>query len=259
MNNKLLFSLFFLTSTLFTTFAEEKINHTPRNSVICWDLRDVLLTRNRKPIPSISWDIFSNADNKWELIKLVVNYSFWKESTELVDRPDFVMDEIVQKLAVKYPALAPHMQEIMELITNHSEVDKVVAILEEVKEAGYQNYIASNIGQESYERMTQILPEFFALFDGAYVAHDVDETGKIIAKPRVEYFKKLREYLDSSPENNEKVAIFIDDKQHNIDGAHKEKELKFHGIKYENPEQLRNALIGLGILQEIIIDQQIPI
>lgn len=245
-----LLTLIAISATQSTIFAKENQDKlTPDNTVIAWDLRDVLLTRNRKSIPKIAWDILSNANNKWELAKLIPNIAFWNRARELTYRPDFVMDEIVDKLAEEFPALAPHKDKIFDIMTEHLPIEENIQILKEVKEAQYPNCLASNIGKRTYKILSKKKQiKLFNLFDSAYVAQEVNEEGKIIAKPMPAFLQGLHDYLKKEKGIDENTTILlIDDKQQNIDSLDK-LNLNIRGIKVDSSKQLRNELIKLGVL-----------
>ncbi len=114
--------------------------------------------------------------------------------------------------------------------TIQGTVDILVQLKERYKVYGLTNWSAETfpIALERYD--------FFKLLDGIVVSG----TEKII-KPGREIFDLLIERFNIIPEQ----SVFIDDNLKNIDAA---KALNFKTVHFKNPEQLREELLGFGIL-----------
>ncbi|MGE0206451.1 MAG: hypothetical protein AB7R69_01230 [Candidatus Babeliales bacterium] len=247
MNKKITLSLALLTSIFSSLFADQI--YTPQTAVIGWELPNILLESTCPSKAGIIWEIFSDAENKWDLVKLLFNGELRKDIKELARRSDYVIDEIVEKLSDKYPALAPHANNIMDLVTEFEIINETFQVLQECKQCGYKNFIISNIGAESLRLISSKLPDFFELFDGIVVAHEQENNDdKWIAKPQSEYYKDMREELTQQGINSNIIVICIDSKKENIDALIKLSEFNMKAVRYKNPDQLRKQLTRLGVL-----------
>ncbi|MBI1388584.1 MAG: HAD-IA family hydrolase [bacterium] len=108
-------------------------------------------------------------------------------------------------------------------------------IVRELKSNGAPLYILSNFMEEPFQRL---IPRwgFWPLFDGAVVSYQV----RCVKPEREIYDNILTKYGLSAAE-----TLFIDDMQHNVDGA---LAAGLQAIRFESPERLREDLRRLGAL-----------
>lgn len=102
----------------------------------------------------------------------------------------------------------------------------------DLKRKGYQVFILSNYGQQSFEANSKIYP-FLADVDGIVVSYQVE-----MVKPNPEIYRYLAKKYHILPEE----AVFLDDRKENVDGAIS---CGFSGIVFENYEQARTELENL--------------
>jgi 2-haloacid dehalogenase len=114
-------------------------------------------------------------------------------------------------------------------------LDGTVAILKELKQAGYPVYGLSNWSAETFPRARE-KHDFFDLLDDFVISGEVGHV-----KPHPEIFQITLERIGRSAHE----CLFIDDAQANILQAQK---LGFATVLFESPEQLRSRLVELGIL-----------
>lgn len=115
------------------------------------------------------------------------------------------------------------------IIVVTSVYDYSCAWVKELKERGYKLYVLSNFGQQAFE-MNSKMYDFLDYMDGKVVSYDVE-----IVKPDKRIYECLIEKYKINPEN----AVFLDDRQENIDGAIS---CGLNGILFENYEQARTKL-----------------
>ncbi len=126
-----------------------------------------------------------------------------------------------KELAKKYHKKAARLIKLAHLFHNfelsYNKMDGILELLNALKSRGYtQHYVASNIGVNHYEIMKKKFPEIFndnMLQDGLVV--NPCET-PILKKPDHLYFKKAQMMFNPG---RDKVLVFIDDKQENVDAA----------------------------------------
>lgn len=101
--------------------------------------------------------------------------------------------------------------------------------LQALKQQGYKLYVLSNYGKNSFEINSKIYG-FLRHFDGGVISYEVE-----LMKPEAEIYDRLAQKYGFEPEE----AVFIDDRQVNVDGAIAR---GYHGILFENYEQAKKEL-----------------
>jgi len=153
-------------------------------------------------------------------------------------------EERIHEICKKYPSLQRHNDTLINLINTHTPIQESVDLLKGMKQKGYKNYLASNMGEESYILQKQRHPDIMEQFEGRYLP-EKEPNGLSVAKPSTTYFDRLRNYLIKNHEIQDQKIIFIDDKNKNILGARKSNKVglnHIYGIHFTSPEQLRAAL-----------------
>jgi 2-haloacid dehalogenase len=115
-------------------------------------------------------------------------------------------------------------------------IEGSVAILKEVKEAGYKVYALSNWNADLFQRTVNDFP-FLEWLDGKIISSE-----EKMKKPDENIYQLLFKRFSINPAS----AIFIDDNADNIATA---KRLGLHGILFTSPEALRIELQTLKILK----------
>lgn len=113
-------------------------------------------------------------------------------------------------------------------------IEGTVEILKELKKSGYSLYAASNWAADTFELAQPRMP-FLNEFDGIQISGLVG-----IVKPDKQFFEKMMDTFRFAPSE----AIFIDDKEANVSSA---AQLGITAIHFQNPKQLKQNLISLGI------------
>lgn len=117
-----------------------------------------------------------------------------------------------------------------------SKIPGTIEIIEELKSKNIKMGILSSHSKE----WTEFLREKIGhekYFDKTLYSYQVG-----IAKPNIEFYKKIVEKLNVLPE----VCIYIDDKEKYLRPA---KKLGMKTILFRNPEQLRIELTSAGVLE----------
>ena len=106
--------------------------------------------------------------------------------------------------------------------------------LQDIKDFAEQSETPANYQQLVYEALT------------------IQPSGNIIhapsRKPEADYYQAL---IENSKRKNKKVAVFIDDKESNVNGflaLQNTTNITLYGIHFKNPQQLAQELINLKIL-----------
>jgi putative hydrolase of the HAD superfamily len=104
-----------------------------------------------------------------------------------------------------------------------------VGWLKSLKEKGLKIYVLSNFGKRAFEINSEIYP-FLEYIDGKVISYELQ-----VVKPEPEIYRTLIERYDINPEN----AVFIDDREINIEGA---VACGLMGIVFESYEQASGEL-----------------
>jgi len=143
----------------------------------------------------------------------------------------------IAELSARFPQYAEYIRAYDERYPEAlaGALQPTVAILAQLKRAGYPLYALSNWPAEKFV-YARAQFEFLKWFDLIVVSGEV----KLI-KPDPRIFTLLLERSGWRAEE----CVFIDDNETNVRAAHA---LGFHGIRFENAEQLTRALTRLGVL-----------
>lgn len=222
---------------------------SPQNTILAWDFHDVVAYKPLGTMAVRGLSLIKNADNRWQLAKLLFSPTFWS-TVSSTGHATNSGDRIIEKMIEKYPELlAHHRDEIYEIANLHQIDQEVMDIIKQLRELGYKQVLASNIGPESLGRMRKKYPELFALFDELYFDGSVDKKGvryTQLVKPHTAYYEGLRNFLDDHGITQPQI-IFIDDKKENITGA-RQSNVGIDGIRFLNATQLRKMLKKKGIV-----------
>lgn len=136
------------------------------------------------------------------------------------------------------PDLAPLIDAYIEHfdVSLSDPVMGTVDVMREAKARGLKMYTASNWAADTFEIAKRRMTPFLDLFDDLFISGYEG-----VIKPHAAYFEKLLAKFSLAP--NE--ALFIDDRQVNIDGA---MAVGIPSILFTSPEQLRASLKAQGVL-----------
>lgn len=199
----------------------------PRN--IIFDLGNVLITFN--PIEFLTQLL--NDDEKAGLCySLIIQSPEWRE----LDRGKISVEQAKSNYIERQPAL----RDAVELFFQHwlsmfQPIEETVAILDDLRAAGYRLYVLSNIIRESYEDLRARLT-FWDRFEGVVVSYALKT-----AKPEPAIYHYLLDHYHLNP--NE--CLFIDDMEPNVAGA---LAVGIPAVRFHSVEDLRRILRERGIL-----------
>ncbi len=222
------------------------VNNT--NALIAWDFHGVIV---QKPLASMlarAVSVIKNADNRWELLKLILSPSFM---SELLFGSVTSCDRTIENFIARFPEqIERHKEEIYEIANMHVLDNAVVDIIDQLRQQGYVQVLASNIGSESLQRMQAKFPHLFEKFDALFYDGPQYPASSSNActtelKPNGRYYHAFKQFLAKKHLLKEYI-VFIDDKKENIVGARKV-DIGIDAIQFFNAEQLRKELKKRGI------------
>jgi 2-haloacid dehalogenase/putative hydrolase of the HAD superfamily len=144
-------------------------------------------------------------------------------------------EPLAQRIAARTGLAEADLLHLMRNIPPHLQpIPGTVDLIHELKAQGHRLYFLSNMPAGYSDHLVRE-NDFFALFEeGIFSAH----VKQIKPLPNIFATAQARWPLRGAP-------VFIDDVQHNIDAA------ALHGwrpIRFETPQQVRSALVGLHCL-----------
>lgn len=113
-----------------------------------------------------------------------------------------------------------------------------VEILRELKAAGTPLFALTNWSAQTFPRALELY-DFLQLFDGIVVSGQLG-----CAKPDPTIYRHLTDRFGIEPAE----SVFIDDLEKNTTAAAR---LGFHTVQFKSPEQLRERLQALGVLDGV--------
>ncbi len=133
-----------------------------------------------------------------DIIKAVENYY---ESADCGKTESYAINRMIR--AIYDPDLFEQTTHVYQ---------RALDFLQECIDAGYHVYILSNLDNDSFKALDNMLPGFFNLFDGVVISAHVK-----LMKPNPAIFSYTLDTYNLKPEE----TVFIDDQQENLNAAQK--------------------------------------
>ena len=202
--------------------------HQPRN--IIFDLGNVLITFN--PLDFLT-HLLNDAEKARWCQALIIQSPEWRE----LDRGQISVEQAKSNFIERQPAL----RGAVELFFQHwlsmfQPIPETVALVDELRAAGYRLYVLSNIIRESYEDLRGRLT-FWDRFEGIVVSYALKT-----AKPEPAIYRYLLDHYRLQPEE----CLFIDDMEANVAGA---RAVGIPAARFESAGDLHRIFQERGILE----------
>ena len=205
------------------------MNISKQNTIITFDLHEVIFTFDLKKVFSIlwhsnqKWSIFATIFHlplNWQLIKYL-----WRDATD---------EEFYDLFAKRRAILLPL---IIEMTNAQKIVPGMKQLIKDLAQAGYRLDILSNIGPRRFNQLKKDFPEMLSYFKEAKI---VDPNTPLIKKPEKQFFL---EYLQEYVKPNQQVVL-VDDNKKNLKVA---RSLGMKAIRFRSANQLSTQLKEMGI------------
>jgi FMN phosphatase YigB (HAD superfamily) len=224
---------------------EQQPRYTPKNTKFAFDFHDVVAKAhpnrvinglfNWNMVPELNWNLPYNTAQflynfpwvAYGTAQLIYNKGTGEQYYDLYKQNGF--DRIA--LAVR------------SIANDLDIINGTIAIINELKDKGYQVDMASDIGTSFLADLAS-KEKFISVLDLFNYKKSVDylSTPNPVHKPQKQYFL---DYQDTYNPAHMKI-IFIDDKLKNVSAS---ETTGMIGIQFKTPEQLRSELVKYGILQ----------
>lgn len=159
------------------------------------------------------------------------------------DRGTLAMDALVARTADRLALDAAVLAELVAHIGERLQpMPGTLALLQQLhdqrqRQPGLHLYYLSNM-PVPYARVLEQRHAFLQWFDGGIFSGDV-----LITKPDAAIYQLLQTRYTLEPAH----TVFVDDLKHNVQAAIA---LGWHGIHFESPEQLKERLASLAIIND---------
>jgi len=208
--------------------------------VFLWDLDGVVLTRKNMVGVALAYP------RKRELWRQL-SYPLLRDAlTVLFGRRVFGFkgaSEQYVRLAHQYDV--PLLEEFVLTVANAKEViPGTVDIMRQLHEAGYRQYIGTNMGKTVFDHLVRkkdfaFLNDWFDVSASQFVTLDGLKRG--IYKPKKKFFEEFLLRNDLLPSR----IIFVDDRLENVRAA---REVGLRAIKFTGPRALTRRLKKMGVI-----------
>ncbi|MBI4788008.1 MAG: HAD family phosphatase [Chloroflexi bacterium] len=205
------------------------VESNEKSPAIVFDLGGVLIDWN----PRHLYRKLLDGEQAVEEFLLKIGFTEWNHEQDK-GRP---FDEAVVELSAKFP-------EYRELIEAYDlryaeslagPIQPTVEIFQQLKHAGHPLYALSNWNGDKFRMVRRQFP-FLDAFQAIVISGEVG-----LAKPDPRIFDVLLEKIHREAGD----CLFIDDAEANIATALR---MGFETIHFKSPEQLRDALRGMGLI-----------
>ena len=172
----------------------------PSEVIITFDLHGVLFTTDYRQFLSILWyspHVMTLIIHAVRPILWYTCFRLWRQSSPI--------EQYIMELTTLWPHLAPCRTTLIVLANAQKPNQGMIALVQKLKQEGYELHIFSNIGTIILADLRTKFPEILALFD-----HTFTTSAAIgyLSKRQSDFFKS---YLKSCVALNGRHVIFIDD------------------------------------------------
>lgn len=201
--------------------------YTPANTIITFDLHDVLVQHDYKRMFSLWWQ----SPGRWIIMRHLIHPKFLWRVLRLRQRR-VVAERLLIILLNEFPRLHACKNRAIAILNAQKLRPGSLELLDDLSHRGYTLHLFSNIGVELCSHLQNQLPSLFSYFK---VIHVTKPLYQYQAKPSREAFEQ---YL-SSHNQSKKQIIFIDNNYANISQA---KQYSMIGILFSTIQQVRSDL-----------------
>ena len=209
---------------------------TPKNTIILLDLHDVVFELDWAKVFTL---IKKRDDRWWIFIRFIRPLLLFYGAVLFYNQGSW--NEFIIFLKKRFPHLMQYVPLFKKILNQQKPIEQTIALIKALKKEGYRIDIASNIGQSFLNHLQRSYPAIFADFD--HIKITSSNGSVLLKKPNLDFF---RDYL-ATFNSDGKHIIFVDNHLPSVQAAQK---LGIIGIHFQNPEQLKQQLIALGVLQK---------
>lgn len=213
--------------TIIHTQEQQADQNCQQKKIFVFDLHDVLFSRHYRNILKLLFSM----KNKLSFFFVLLNPFFIVDALKMLFITR-VSEAYLIKLSQRHARLQPYVESIIDVTNALQPIPEMFSLVEHLKRAGHKVYIFSNIGQQTYEKLTHHYHAFFQHFDGIHYAQDHNNW---LAKPHQNAYRLFLEKFTIDPT----TMVFVDDKHKNVVSA---QHLGITAIQYRSPHQLLKHL-----------------
>lgn len=203
----------------------------PKTTEIFWDIHKVIIKKSVKEMFDTFFYIFYNTPKNLALFGYIFNWQLIKDLYAIRKRGSSG-EAYMERLKEEDPRLADL---VLKMANSQVLIDGMEDLILKLADQGYTMYVASNIGSQVFEHLKTKYPHIFndtVIKDGKTVDFKSENP---VEKPDAQFFIELSSLRDEQKPH----AIFIDDKQENVDAANAN---GFIGILFKDAAQLAQDL-----------------
>lgn len=235
---KKLLLLLVMAGAMYAEDNQNSQNYLPHQTVIAFDLHEVVLDRSYSKLFSAIKAFFAKSPlHHISLLNPVCGYRVYC----ILKKTSKTAENIYEHLTQHYPKLAMSKQEFFDMCNMYEVNPEMHQLIDDLKAQGYRVAICSNIGDEVYKDFRKKHPEFFDKFEIVGTSHPDDN---YLRKPAPEFFDKFKRMCREQLGEQNLRIIFTDDRKENARAA---KENGIEGICFESPAKLRSDLKNAGL------------
>lgn len=231
-------------SSHFANAQEAKKTFIKQKPMILWDLHGVLWTTSKPDFFTRGvWNIEHKPTFLFQFAKALCSKEFWK-----VINFQRTHNAVVTQAYFEATRGYDHLyKQLISFANNIYQPNKeTYALIRDLEDEGYQQFLFSNIGPVTLEQLQLQYPQYFTSFEQLSNSFNTVTPAydRWIGKPQTAAFIKTLNFTNS--QNKPYMTIFVDDHERNIKKAH---EMGMNGIIFVSAKQLKkdiNQLLELN-------------
>lgn len=208
---------------------------TPETTIIAFDLHNVVFKKQTRKIVMQGLRLLPKGTWRYTLSPRLW-YRFYKLRAQSA-----VAEDIFHKIAQHYPGLERFRGDFIRMTNHQRPIVAVMEMIAHLKAQGFNLYILSNIGRDTFEELREIYPELQEYFDGAFTARAENNYRH---KPHLDFYEEFKRYLEQEG-HQDKQILFIDDLKKNLAAA---AQCNIAGVHFTSPKRLARTFKKLDIL-----------
>ena len=218
------------TTTLQKTILCTLRDSSPENTIVAFDVHQVIVNAQFKDIRKLIWV----ESSKLQLLEMLIN-PFLLSSIISMYRSSSGVEPFLKELSKKYPHLSWVSTLYFKAFNCQTLNLPLLEYLKKLKDAGYALYVFSNIESEALANLRAKFPVLDVLFDGFFIP---GYAGTYHYKPDTAFYEEFKRYIIQRRQRPTSI-ILVDNFPANIQAAY---QAGLYGLLFTSVDSMKCVL-----------------